>query len=45
MATKEKYIIVGGGLSGLSLAYELSKKGNTGHDPGGFFPAWRTYTY
>ncbi|MDX1761469.1 MAG: NAD(P)/FAD-dependent oxidoreductase [Christiangramia sp.] len=27
MAIEEKYVIVGGGLSGLALAYELSKKG------------------
>ena len=27
MGSKEKYVIVGGGLSGLALAYELSKKG------------------
>ncbi len=27
MATEDKYILVGGGLSGLTLAYELSKKG------------------
>ncbi|MBT8295924.1 MAG: FAD-dependent oxidoreductase, partial [Gramella sp.] len=27
MNAKENFLIVGGGLSGLSLAYELSKKG------------------
>ena len=27
MGSEEKYVIVGGGLSGLTLAYELSKKG------------------
>ena len=27
MGSEEKYVIVGGGLSGLALAYELSKKG------------------